>query len=145
MEESIFSQEWRRCLREHYKHVVRAEDKITEASLTKVLRSQAINFSEEELRQLYVEATMRDMPDEFVPDMEKATEPGEAIVTSDPDSEKSFVAHPAECTCAACMESTINEDLHDEDGQPLSPDVLEERKEEQEKQAGDSAKQMSMF
>lgn len=152
MEESIFSQEWRRCLREHYKHVVRNEDKITETSLKKVLLSQAINFTEEDLRGLYVEATMRadDMPADYVPDMEQvageATEPEAPVMNAAPvDDERSFVPHPAECTCAACMESHENEALHDSDGQPLSAEALEARQEEEKDKAERSAKQMSMF
>ena len=74
MEDSIFSQEWRRCLQEHYKYVVRNDDTITRDSLEKVLLSQAVNFSEDDLQTLYVEATahVEDMPDGFVPDMQRA-------------------------------------------------------------------------
>ncbi|MCB9458979.1 MAG: hypothetical protein H6670_04970 [Anaerolineaceae bacterium] len=154
MEDSIFSQEWRRCLQEHYKYVVRNDDTITRDSLEKVLLSQAVNFSEDDLQTLYVEATahVEDMPDGFVPDMQRAgatspeqAEPVSADVHQPANEDMTFIAHPAECTCPSCMESVANESLHDEEGQPLSPEALEERIAEQEEQAKASEKQMRMF
>lgn len=76
--ESVFSDEWRRCLREHYKYVKRNQDTATEETLTPIL--EKVGFREDELRRLTIEATMRadDMPDDFVPDMEQiVTEPVE--------------------------------------------------------------------
>lgn len=111
VERSIFQDEWRKCLREHYKYVIREQDRVTEASLTKVL--YRLGFSDDELRQLYTEATMRQEanPADFVPDMSKAVQ-----------------AHPAECTCDLCSadgEAAFDAMLeagHDEAGQPLPPE-----------------------
>lgn len=72
---SVFADEWRACLREHYMHVVREGDQKTLASLTLVMYE--VGFSDDELRELQVRATMRaeDMPDDFVPDMHLLDEP----------------------------------------------------------------------
>lgn len=112
---SIFQDEWRKCLKEHYKYVIRQQDKGTEETLVPVLHR--IGFTDDELRALYREATLRteDMPDDFVPDMERAT-PADAPESA--ASEASFAPHPAECTCPACMD-TVLEEGHDEEGQPL--------------------------
>ena len=111
--ESIFGDEWRRCLKEHYKYVVRQQDKATEATLTPIL--QRFGFRDDDLRELYVEATMRDMPDDFVPDMERVV----AQAEENPATETTFKTHPAECTCPACIDLVIEEG-HDEEGQPLT-------------------------
>ena len=109
--ESIFAGEWRACLREHYKYVVRQDDESTRRTLAAVLHS--VGFSEDELARLGVEATMRadDMPDDYVPDMD--------ILQQDAD-DRGFQPHPAEGTCPACM--AIDESQFDEDGQPIDPD-----------------------
>lgn len=67
---SIFADEWRDCLREHYMYVIRERDDITRPTLTKVMFEAG--FSEDELAELRVRATMRadDMPDDFVPDLD---------------------------------------------------------------------------
>jgi hypothetical protein len=110
--ESIFGDEWRRCLREHYKYVVRQEDKLTEATLLPIL--DRFGIRDDELRQLYLEATMRDMPDDFVPDMEKvlAQSAGKSV------AETRFQTHPAECKCPACMDTVLDAG-HDSVGQPV--------------------------
>jgi hypothetical protein len=162
MNESIFNQEWRRCLQEHYKYVIRSDDKITKDSLEKVLLSQAVNFSDDDLKDLYREATLRteDLPDGFLPDMERAgaastdeqhaehlarqTENVAAAPQPD-EGDQTFIAHPAECTCPSCMDSPLNESLHDAEGQPLSPEALEERIEEQKEQSDASKNQMRLF
>jgi hypothetical protein len=101
-ERSIFFEEWRRCLQEHYRQVIRTQDSVTEKTLVGVLHR--VGFSDDELRQLYMEATMRadGTPADFVPDMSKLP----------------FYVHPAECTCAACMDKTL-EVGHDAEGQPI--------------------------
>ncbi|MCU0511230.1 MAG: hypothetical protein MUE40_01540 [Anaerolineae bacterium] len=103
-ERSIFFEEWRRCLCEHYRHVIRTGDDVTRRSLVKVL--ERVGFTDDELRQLYLEATLRaeDMPADFVPDA----------------AQLPFQVHPAECTCAACMDEVL-EAGHDVAGQPLPP------------------------
>jgi hypothetical protein len=111
---SIFGDEWRRCLREHYKYVVNKQDKATEATLVPIL--QRFGFRDDELRQLYIEATMRDMPADFVPDIEHV------VQQAQPTAETTFQVHPAECSCPSCMDLVL-EAGHDGEGQPLEQPV----------------------
>ncbi|MFO7321624.1 MAG: hypothetical protein DIU68_007830 [Chloroflexota bacterium] len=68
-ERSIFADEWRDCLRAQYMSVVRNNDQVTLKTLVGVMYE--VGFGEEELRELYVRATMRaeHVADDFVPDM----------------------------------------------------------------------------
>ncbi len=68
--QSIFADEWRECLRAHYSYVQRLDDKVTERTLRGVMLE--VGFTEAELRELTVLATMRveDVADDFVPDMD---------------------------------------------------------------------------
>ena len=70
--QSIFSDDWRDCLRAHYMHVIRTDDKGTEVTLRAVMREAG--FTADELKALYVEATMHvdDVPPDFIPDMDFA-------------------------------------------------------------------------
>lgn len=124
---SIFSDEWRRCLREQYKYVVRNNDNLTKTSLTDVMNQ--VGFGEAELKQLEIEATMRveDNPPDFKPNLEMMN-PNQAQVQA-----SGFQPHPAECQCPSC----VNIDLtpHDEEGQPIPI----------EEEDPDAPSQMSMF
>lgn len=138
---SVFADEWRKCLREQYKHVVRNQEKITESSLKLVLNE--VGFSENELSEMYVEATMRAdaMPDDYVPDLEIVSQKGEA--QNEPDD---FQPHPLECQCPACVE--VNLRPHDAEGQPIEYESEEELAEilaEQEDNQDDSPHQLTMF
>lgn len=97
-----------RSLREQYKYVVRSQDKVALPSLTDVLHQ--IGFTDDELTQLRLEATMRqdDVGADYVPDM--------AILAGQ--------AHPAECSCPQCL--PIDESRFDDEGQPLADDAREE-------------------
>lgn len=112
MEQSVFKDEWRRCLKEHYKYVIRNQDSTTQRTLLPVLHR--LGFTDDDLRQLYVEATMRadDMPDDFMPDI-----PAAAGANTSAAAEPA--PHPAECTCDACSMDTLLEEGHDDEGQPL--------------------------
>jgi len=68
MPENPFDNDWRDCLREQYRYVIRNQDTKTEKTLKIVL--QEVGFSEVELNELRVLATMRDMPSDFVPEMD---------------------------------------------------------------------------
>ncbi len=130
---SVFSDEWRQCLREQYKNVVRAGDNITLPSLTDVM--QQVGFTEDELRQLALATTLHvdDLPDEFVPDLE-ILQP----------AEQTFQPHPLECQCPECVQ--INLVPHDDEGQPLEGDALEELVEtETQNEDDDAPQQLSLF
>lgn len=116
---SVFGDEWRRCLREHYKYVIRSQDKATEATLIPIL--QRFGFGEDELRTLYIEATMHmdDMPEDFVPDLQRLNAASVQV------NEQTFTVHPSECSCPACMEQVLDIG-HDEDGQPVEADEDED-------------------
>lgn len=120
---SVFTSEWRRCLKEHYKYVVQSQDEATEKTLTPIM--QRIGFTEAELSGLYRDATQRveDLPEDFMPDLEKALPP-EDPKPSVPEA--TFQVHPAECNCPACMDEVLEEG-HDADGQPLSAEEREEQ------------------
>lgn len=81
---SIFFNEWRSCLREHYRYVLRTEDWITEKTLRELLLGVG-GFSEDEIHALYeeifgpVEATQEEiLPlDEDEPPLEEEPPPQE--------------------------------------------------------------------
>ena len=52
--DDLFFEEWRACLRAHYRYVVRTEDEVTEPTLRDVL--QLTGISAEEIEALYEEA-----------------------------------------------------------------------------------------
>lgn len=114
---SIFAEEWRACLREQYKQAIREDDQVTLRTLTQVLLRD-IGFTEDELAQLRVEATMRveDVPEDFVPDLE-VLQPAQ---TGGGD----FQPHPLECQCPACVE--MNMTPHDDEGQPIDEETYRE-------------------
>ena len=140
---SIFADEWRACLRAQYKHVVRVNDSTTRESLTGIMLE--IGFTDSELAELSVEATMRaeDMPDDFLPDMTIL----EQVTPSAPKATgetQDFRPHPLECQCPACIEIALLP--HDEEGQPLDR-IDEERLELEERrhQDPDAPQQMSLL
>lgn len=139
MPKSIFSEEWRDCLREHYKYVVRNNDKITRQTLEPVL--EQMGFREDELRELQVQATMHvdDVAEDFVPELDILEQ--EPVPQTLPDDVN---AHPLECQCPACVE--INMVPHNEEGQPLSEEEISELELEQSEQDDDdSPQQLSLF
>ncbi|MFQ3647199.1 MAG: hypothetical protein SNJ54_10525 [Anaerolineae bacterium] len=123
MSNSIFAAEWRRCLEAHYIDVIRRNDTITQQSVVKILHQ--VGFTDDDLRALYIRATMRQdaLPPDFTPDpamLSAATAPQQA--------EPTFTPHPAECTCPACMEQ-VDTLRHDDEGQPLSAEEQLEKRE----------------
>lgn len=109
--QSPFGDEWRRCLREHYKQTVRDNDRATLETLNGVMNQ--VGFREDELRGLVLEATMRaeDLPDGFMPPLDLLEQPL-------PNR------HPAECACPQCVAQDVTP--HDDEGQPLTGDALKE-------------------
>ncbi len=116
---SVFSDEWRACLREQYKHVIRTNDMVTRVSLTDVMVQ--VGFGEDELARLRLEATLRveDVPEDFVPDLGILRQ--EEVTPA--DEMREFQPHPLECQCPACVE--MNLVLHDEEGQPVNMDEMD--------------------
>ncbi len=143
---SVFSDEWRACLREQYKYVIQQQDENTRQSLTHVLIYGADGrgiFTEDELAQLWVEATLRveDNPADFVPDLDILQPPAASAMPA-----PAFQPHPLECQCPACVE--MNTYPHDEEGQPITDeDALQAYIEEHAAQQDDddAPKQLSMF
>lgn len=140
---SIFFEEWRRCLGEQYKFSVRRDDQITLKTLVPTL--QRLGFSDEDLRQLYFEATLRadELPEDFLPEVPDFSPP-------EPEALPAFQAHPAECTCPACVEQ-VNLAAHDAEGQPLAPEDIPPPEEDEKnifpvvKPSDDKPKQISLF
>ncbi|XWX02782.1 hypothetical protein VZO05_09690 [Aggregatilineales bacterium SYSU G02658] len=119
MKQSIFAEEWRRCLEAHYMDVIRRGDQVAQQSLVPLL--SRFGFRESDLREMYIRATMRqdDLPPDFTLNP--------AALAPAPLQPATFTPHPAECTCPACMEKV---DLlrHDEEGQPLSAEEAFEKR-----------------
>jgi hypothetical protein len=101
--------------------VVRRGDTNNRKSLQQVMLR--VGFREDDLRALYVRATMRaeDLPDDFQLDASQLPAPA---AVPEP---MTFTPHPAECTCPSCLEQV---DLlrHDDEGQPLSRDEQLEKR-----------------
>ncbi|MCY4071343.1 MAG: hypothetical protein OXG60_08580 [Chloroflexi bacterium] len=106
---SVFFEEWIRSLREQYKHVVCQDDRVTLPTLTAVMID--VGFSEDELAQLRVEATMHvdKLGSDHVADMEILEQ---------------TLPHAAECLCPVC--TRINERPSDADDEPLPIDAAQE-------------------
>jgi len=109
--QSPFADEWRNCLREHYKQTVRENDRATLATLNGVMAN--VGFREDDLRQLVLEATMRaeDLADGVMPPIDLLEQP-------------LANRHPAECACPQCVAQDVTP--HDEEGQPLTGEALRE-------------------
>lgn len=97
---SVFFEEWIRSLREQYKHVLRQDDRVTLPTLTAVMLD--VGFSEDELAQLRIEATMHvdRIGSDHVADMEIL---------------KHTLPHAAECLCPICT-------LSDDQPSPIAPE-----------------------
>lgn len=108
----IFAGDWRDCLREQYTHVVRAQDRITEASLLSVMRE--VGFSESELAELRVMATMRadEMPSDFTPDLDPLQPDEPAIYPAAlPESDNPQDEAPEDAPVDESVEATVEGDL----------------------------------
>jgi hypothetical protein len=133
MADSPFADDWRDCLREQYKHVVREDDKLTKPSLALVLNQ--VGFGEDELRELEVRATIRadDLPEDFQPDLQ--------VLEPSVQAHDDFQPHPLECQCPSCMEIDLTP--HDADGQPIVVDP--EQAATEDAHNDDDPQQLSMF
>ena len=124
--ESIFSEEWRDCLRAHYTTVARANDRITEKTLRGVMFEAG--FSEEELRQLYLQATAHvdDVSEDFTPDMEFITEAVQVVAAA--PAEAPSAAEVAEPEIVEAVEEVIEAEAEIE--QADEPDQDEQPKDD---------------
>lgn len=145
-----FTEEWRDCLREHYKYVVRHDTRITLESLRQVLLSgERPLFTEDELRAFYMEATLRadELPEDFMPELLAEVLEQEPDAAPQAPAVPENPAHPLECQCPACI--SINLIPHDEEGQPLTEEALEELHEELSQRRAheddDAPQQLSLF
>lgn len=89
---SFFAAEWRACLAEQYQQVVRGSNRAQRDDYAQTLRDAG--FSESEIAQLYLDATLRqeDLPAGFVPDLALLEETRAALGP-----------HPDECACPRCQ------------------------------------------
>lgn len=114
---SVFSEEWRDCLRSHYTYVVRTDDRGTERTLRGVMIEAG--FNEDEIRQLYVMATAHvdAVSADFVPDM--------AIFEAEAAPVMVAVAVPQEAIEVQLIEESLQRDeipdAEDEAGEPEEP------------------------
>jgi len=136
---TVFADEWRRCLRAHYMHAIRHDDRVNLRSLVPVL--QHLGFTDAELAELRVQATMHvdDVGEDFVPDLDVLQAQPEIEPEAQPQPQPpqgDFQPHPLECQCPRCVE--INLVPHDEDGQPIEA-------EDDEHDDPDAPQQLSLF
>lgn len=154
--ENVFADEWRDCLREHYKNVIlndknpRNLESVRKAFLRPNGERPPI-FSEDDLRLLQIEATMRTegMSDDAIQELLAEAETTFAEVPSEPAlvDDRSFQPHPLECQCPSCIQ--INLVPHNDEGQPLDEETIAELAEiaafEAKKDDPDLPKQMTLF
>jgi hypothetical protein len=114
MSDNIFADDWRDCLRAHYNHVVRTEDHVTEPSLHKVMN--AAGFSESELAEMRVRATMRadEMPDGFEPNLDILAE-----APADASAEAPFMIAVPAMPAAEAEPAAILEEAAADEAEPL--------------------------
>ncbi len=112
-DEGIFADEWRDCLRAHYMHVVRTDDRVTLRSLVDVMAQ--VGFTEDDLKALYLRATLRadDVVADFVPDFNfLAAKP-------EPSPEPPAVSEPA--SAVEMVLEMVDELLEERDDKAPSP------------------------
>lgn len=117
MVENIFADEWRECLRAHYKHVIRNNDHVTEPSL-RVVMHQA-GFDESELAELRILATMHidDSGADFVPELD--------VLETTPDTAEDERVFTASLPPAAAEEADLlPADVYDAQAQATIEDEL---------------------
>jgi hypothetical protein len=124
--QSVFVEEWRACLREQYKYVVRNNDATTIVSLTDVMYE--VGFTDSELAELRVLATLRadETPDDFVPDIHAlepddsrvfpaaAPEPSEVVEAVEDDSSETLVEIEMEADVVGIEDTSDDSDSGDE-------------------------------
>lgn len=137
--QSVFADEWRECLRAHYMYVQRLGDYVTERTLHGVMTE--VGFSEAELKELTVLATMRveEMDEDFVPDMDILAAEEPAVIV--PAAVVPEVATPE----AAAPEAVEEVPEVEMDEREIDDEIVEEAEPESSEEDDDSPQQMSMF
>ncbi len=125
---SIFSQEWRDCLRAHYAYVVRMGDQGTERTLRNVMFEAG--FGEDEVKELYVLATAHvdDVGAGFVPDMGIFEEETSSVAVVVPEMPEAVEREPLPDEVAAELEPEVDEPEAADDEEaspPPEPDVTQ--------------------
>lgn len=122
--ENPFDEDWRDCLRAHFAHVVHTQDKVTERTLPGVMLE--VGFSEAELKELYLRATMRvdDVDADFVPDLELLGREVEAAINDALQPETSRHQDDQAPTVPAENDAAVSEEdgEGEEDTPPFRPD-----------------------
>lgn len=137
--DSIFTDEWRRCLRAHYMDVIQRNDQITLKSLVRVMHDTG--FNDDELAELRIRATMRadEMPDDFVPDPRVFQAIAENMLPDEPFSEEAYVEEsPAD------LLETVEEVVAEEEVTEALVEELPPVEDESEEDA-DAPAQLSLF
>lgn len=149
MNENIFADEWRDCLRAHYMHVVRNSDHVTEPTLRVVMHDAG--FSESELAELRVRATMHvaDVGADFVPDLDvlqgTASAEGDAAPAAEAQTEAVyFVSVPVE-TDYPLPDETPESVAESEAPIEEQPQAEPESVETSEDEAPDVPQQLTLF
>jgi hypothetical protein len=136
----IFADDWRDCLREQFKYVIRQQDHRTQATLLSVLYE--VGFTDDELDALRLEATMRaeDMPDDYVPDAVRQSYAGVDV----PEAAAEVVEDEDEDNAPEPEAPATYDELIEQVEEVVDEDVVDEAPEEPEDDE-DSPQQMSMF
>jgi hypothetical protein len=82
-----FDDDWQDVQQAYYQHTVRSSDKSKRADIHDLM--QQLGYTEDELLQLYIDATLHDAPHDFEPDFDLLEK-----LRKDP--------HPLECQCPTC-------------------------------------------
>jgi len=137
--DSIFTDEWRRCLRAHYMDVIRRNDQITLKSLVRVMHDTG--FNDDELAELRVRATMRadEMPDDFVPDPRVFQVIAENSLPDEPFAEEQYIEESPADLLEIVEETVAVEEVTEALMEELSP--VEDESEED----ADAPAQLSIF
>jgi hypothetical protein len=128
---SPFRDDWLACMRAHYAHVIRTNDTVTERTLRGVLLS--VGFSESELTEIYVTASMHvdQVGADFTPDP--------AVIEALAQQAAEIIAQPPEAVTQETLEILA------EAAAEISEEVFESRPDEDDVPPPDSPTQLSLF
>jgi len=139
-EQKIFADDWREALEAHYRDVVRRNDQQAEETLKGILNS--VGFTDDDLRQMKLEATMRaeDLQGNFVPQLD--VDVGQTSGTLQPGIDLSDQEEPgevAQITAENAAQAEPEELLKPSEPEASEDDEINSEDDE------DSPQQMSLF